>query len=115
MGALSPRSRVIAPDEIIRPNAAMNSAYAKIVAGLWNAPKVFAPYVAAGYGDATNALIAFPEQIPAGSDHLREFVKEWAKTRSIRDCRYTRGKPETKRNRRLRQKKKRMGRDSNPR
>jgi len=48
MGALSPRSKVIAPDEIIRPNASMNAAFAKFFAGLWNAPMVFAPYVAAG-------------------------------------------------------------------
>lgn len=79
MGALSPRSKVIAPEEIIRPNASMNAAYAKFFAGLWNAPMVFAPYVAAGYGDAANALLAFHEQIPAGSDHDRELVDAWAK------------------------------------
>jgi len=79
MGALSPRAKVLSPDEIIRPNASMNAAFAKFFAGLWNAPMVFAPYVAAGYGEAANALLAFHEQIPAGSDHDRELVDAWAK------------------------------------
>lgn len=79
MGALSPRSKVIAPDEIIRPNATMNAAFAKFFAGLWNAPMVFAPYAAAGYGEAANELLAFQEQIPSGSDHDRELVDAWAK------------------------------------
>ena len=46
---------------------------------LCNALMVFAPYVAAGYGDAANALLAFHEQIPAGPDHDRELVDAWAK------------------------------------
>ena len=79
MHALSPRSKVIAPDEIIRPNASMNAAFAKFFAGLWDAPMVFAPYVAAGYGKAASALLAFHEQIPAESDHDRELVDAWAK------------------------------------
>lgn len=79
MGALSPRSKVIAPDEIIRPNALMNAAFAKFFAGLWNAPMVFAPYVAAGYGEAGAALLAFHEQIPEGSDRDRELVNAWSK------------------------------------
>ena len=57
----------------------MNAAFAKFFAGLWNEPMVFAPYVAAGYGDAANAMLAFHEQIPAGSDHDRELVDAWAK------------------------------------
>jgi len=79
MGALSPRSKVIAPNEIIRPNASMNAAFAKFFAGLWNAPMIFAPYVAAGYGDAASALLAFHEQIPAESNRDRELVDAWAK------------------------------------
>ena len=79
MGALSPRSKVVAPDEIVRPNATMNAAFAKFFAGLWNAPMVFTPYVAAGYGEAASALLAFHEQIPASSDHDRELVDAWAK------------------------------------
>lgn len=78
-GALSPRSKVIAPDEIIRPNASMNAAFAKFFAGLWIAPMIFAPYVAAGYGDAASALLALNEQIPAESNHDRELVDAWAK------------------------------------
>jgi hypothetical protein len=79
MGALSPRAKVLSPDEIIRPNAIMNAAFAKFFAGLWNAPMVFAPYVAAGYGEAASALLAFHEQIPASSNHDRELVDAWAK------------------------------------
>lgn len=79
MGALSPRGKLLAPDEIIRPNASMNAAFAKFFAGLWKAPMVFAPYVAAGYGDAGSALLAYQEQIPASSDHDRELVDAWAK------------------------------------
>ena len=79
MGALSPRSKVLAPDEIIRPNASMNAAFAKFFAGLWNAPMLFAPYVAAGYGEAASALLAFHVKIPEGSDHDRELVDAWAK------------------------------------
>ena len=79
MGALSPQAKVLSPDEIIRPNASMNAAFAKFFAGLWNAPMVFAPYVAAGYGETANALLAFHEQIPAGPDHDRELVDAWAK------------------------------------
>ncbi|HBJ37115.1 MAG TPA: hypothetical protein DDZ51_20655 [Planctomycetaceae bacterium] len=79
MGALSPRAKVLSPDEIIRPNATMNAAFAKFFAGLWNAPMVFAPYVAAGYGEAASALLTFHEQIPASSDHDRELVDAWAK------------------------------------
>lgn len=79
MVALSPRAKVLSPDEIIRPNSSMNAAFAKFFAGLWNAPMVFAPYVAAGYGEAANALLAFHEQIPASSDHDRELVDAWAK------------------------------------
>ena len=79
MGALSPRAKVLTPDEIVRPNASMNAAFAKFFAGLWNAPMVFAPYVATGYGEAASALLAFHEQIPASSDHDRELVDAWAK------------------------------------
>lgn len=79
MGALSPRAKALAPEKIIRPNASMNAAFAKFFAGLWNAPMIFAPYVAAGYGDSGSALLAFNEQIPAGSDHDRELVDAWAK------------------------------------
>ena len=79
MAALSPRSKVIAPDEIIRPNASMNAAFAKFFAGLWMAPMIFAPYVAAGYGDAASALLALNERIPAESSHDRELVDAWAK------------------------------------
>jgi len=79
MGALSPRAKVLSPDEIIKPNASMNAAFAKFFAGLWNAPMVFAPYVAAGYGEVASALLAFHEQIPAGSEHDRELVDAWAK------------------------------------
>ncbi|MCX7408699.1 MAG: hypothetical protein NTZ32_11520 [Planctomycetales bacterium] len=79
MGALSPRAKVISPDAIIRPNASMNAAFAKFFAGLWNAPIVFAPYVAAGYGEAASALIAYHELIPTGSDHDRQLVDAWAK------------------------------------
>ena len=39
----------------------------------------FAPYVAAGYGEAASALLSFHEQIPTGSDHDRELVDAWAK------------------------------------
>jgi len=79
MGALSPRAKELSPDEIIRPNASMNAAFAKFFAGLWNEPMVFAPYVAAGYGEAASALLAFHEQVPASSDHDRELVDAWAK------------------------------------
>jgi hypothetical protein len=79
MGALSPRAKVLSPDEIIRPNATMNAAFAKFFAGLWNAPMVFAPYVAAGYGEAASTLFSFHEQIPASSSHDRELVDAWAK------------------------------------
>ncbi len=85
MGALSPRAKLLSPDEIVRPNASMNAAFAKFFTGLWNAPMVFAPYVAAGYGDAASALLAFHEQIPAGSDHDRELIDAWAKYTGL-DC-----------------------------
>ena len=79
MGALSPRAKVLSPDEIIRPNATMNAAFAKFFAVLWNAPMVFAPYVAAGYGEAATTLFALHEQIPVSSSHDRELVDAWAK------------------------------------
>jgi hypothetical protein len=79
MGALSPRAKVLSPDEIIRPNATMNAAFAKFFAELWNAPMVFAPYVAAGYGEAATTLFALHEQIPVSSSHDRELVDAWAK------------------------------------
>ncbi len=77
MGALSPQAKALAPEEIIRPNASMNAAFAKFFAGLWNAPMIVAPYIAAGYGDAATALLSLNEQIPAGSDHDRELVDAW--------------------------------------
>ena len=79
MGALSPQAKALAPDRIIRPNASMNAAFAKSFSGLWNAPMIFAPYVATGYGDAAAALLALNEQIPTESDHDRELVEAWAK------------------------------------
>lgn len=79
MAALGPQSKVIAPIEIIRPNASMNAAFAKFFAGIWNMPMVFAPYVAAGYGEAASALLGLNEQIAAGSDHDRELVNAWGK------------------------------------
>jgi hypothetical protein len=79
MGALSPRAKVLSPDEIIKPNATMNAAFAKFFAELWNAPMVFAPYVAAGYGEAATTLFALHEQIPVSSSHDRELVDAWAK------------------------------------
>jgi hypothetical protein len=92
MGALNPRSKVIAPDEIIRPNASMNAAFAKFFAGLWTAPMIFAPYVAAGYADAASALLALNEQIPATSDHDRELVDAWAKYTGLDRWFETRGR-----------------------
>jgi hypothetical protein len=85
MGALSPQAKALAPEEIIRPNASMNAAFAKFFAGLWNAPMIVAPYIAAGYGDAATALLSLNEQIPAGSDHDRELVDAWAQQTGL-DC-----------------------------
>ena len=79
MGALSPQAKALAPEEIIRPNASMNAAFAKFFAGLWNAPMIVAPYIAAGYGAAAAALLELNEQIPADSDHDRELVDAWAR------------------------------------
>lgn len=78
MGALSPRAKELAPMEIIRPNASMNSAFAKFYAGLWNAPMIVAPYIAAGYGDVASALLALNDQIPVDSGHDRQLVDAWA-------------------------------------
>ena len=79
MGALSPQAKALAPEEIIRPNASMNAAFAKFFAGLWNAPMIVAPYIAAGHGDAAAALLALNEQIQADSDHDRDLVDAWAR------------------------------------
>jgi hypothetical protein len=46
---------------------------------LWNAPIIFAPYVAAGYSEVANKLVEFQEQIPDDSNHDRELVDAWAK------------------------------------
>jgi hypothetical protein len=79
MGALGPQAKLLSPDEIIKPNATMNAAFAKFFSELWNAPMVFAPYVAAGYGEAASTLFALHERIPASSSHDRELVDAWAK------------------------------------
>lgn len=79
MHALSPRAKDLAPEEIIKPNASMNAAFAKFFSGLWNAPMIFAPYVAAGYSEVANKLVEFQEQIPNDSNHDRELVDAWAK------------------------------------
>jgi len=79
MGALSPRAKELAPEEIIKPNASMNAAFAKFFSGLWNAPMIFAPYVAAGYSDVALELLGYHEQIPADANHDRELVDAWAK------------------------------------
>ncbi len=79
MGALSPQAKALAPDKIIRPNASMNAAFAKFYSRLWNAPMIFAPYAAAGYGDAAAALLALNEQIPPESGNDRGLVDAWAK------------------------------------
>ena len=76
--ALSPQAKALAPEEIIRPNASMNAAFAKFFAALWYAPMIVAPYIAAGYGDAAATLLWQNEQIPAGSDNDRELVDAWA-------------------------------------
>ena len=79
MHALSPRAKELAPEEIIRPNASMNAAFAKFISGLWNAPMVFAPYIAAGYSQVAAELLGYHEQISADVNHDRELVDAWAK------------------------------------
>lgn len=79
MHALSPRAKELAPEEIIRPNASMNAAFAKFFSGLWNAPMVFAPYIAAGYSQVAAELLGYHEQISADFNHDRELVDAWAK------------------------------------
>jgi hypothetical protein len=79
MYALSPRAKELAPEEIIRPNASMNAAFAKFFSELWNAPIVFAPYIAAGYSQVAAELLGYHEQIPADCNHDRELVDAWAK------------------------------------
>lgn len=92
MHALSPKAKELAPTEIIRPNASMNAAFAKFFAGLWNAPMIFAPYVAAGYSDIASQLLAFHEKIPADSNHDRELVDAWAKQLGLDRWYKTRGR-----------------------
>lgn len=79
MHALSPRAKELAPEEIIRPNASMNAAFAKFFSGLWNAPMVFAPYIAAGYSQVAAELLGYHEQMSADVNHDRELVDAWAK------------------------------------
>lgn len=77
--ALSPRAKILAPDEIIKPNASMNAAYAKFFSGLWDTPIIFTPYVAAGYGTVASELLAFHERIPPDANHDRKLIDVWAK------------------------------------
>ena len=78
MQSLSPRATELAPPEIIRPNASMNAAFAKFFAGLWNSPIVFAPYVAAGYGDVADRLLAHFDRLGDQPQQDRELVLAWA-------------------------------------
>jgi hypothetical protein len=57
MYALSPSVKSVAPDKIVRPNASMNTAFAKFFSDLWDDPTVFAPYIAAGYSKVTQELL----------------------------------------------------------
>jgi len=78
MHALSPQAKQIAPEQIVRPNASMNSAFAKFWAGLLKSPMVFAPYVAAGYSPVASELLSLNATVPESSDHDRELVDAWA-------------------------------------
>ena len=79
MQALSPKAKQIAPEEIIRPNASMNAAFAKFWAELLKSPIFFSPYLAAGYSPVASQLLSLNAAVPESSDHDRELVDAWAK------------------------------------
>ncbi len=78
MHALSPQAKEIAPEEIIRPNASMNAAFAKFFFWTLNAPMIFAPFVAAGFSTIATELLAVHSTVTSSPDHDRELVDAWA-------------------------------------
>ena len=75
---LGPYAKQSAPDEIIRPNAMMNAAFARFFANLWDEQPIFAPYVAAGYAQDATKLLEIHDSIPNEPENDRQLVDAWA-------------------------------------
>jgi len=86
---LGPHAKAVAPEEVIRPNAMMNAAFAKFFSELWFVPPVFTPYIAAGYEDDANKLLQILDEIPSEPEHDRDVVDAWAKYTKLDKWYYT--------------------------
>ena len=75
--ALTPRIKKLAPPRLIEANASMSAAFAMFWAGLWNEPAVALPFIAAGYQQAGNDMLALTETIPDDPNLDRQLVDAW--------------------------------------
>jgi hypothetical protein len=76
--SIGPYAKRSAPNEIVRPNAMMNAAFAKFFSILWDSPQIFSPYVAAGYAQDAAKLLEIHESIPNEPEEDRKLVDAWS-------------------------------------
>ena len=76
--SIGPYAKRSAPNEIVRPNAMMNAAFAKFFSILWDSPPIFSPYVAAGYAQDAAKLLEIHESIPNEPEEDRQLVDAWS-------------------------------------
>ena len=76
--SIGPYAKRSAPNEIVRPNAMMNAAFAKFFSILWDSPPIFSPYVAAGYAQDAAKLLEIHDTIPNAPEEDRQLVDAWA-------------------------------------
>lgn len=77
MQALGPVVKAIAPKVIVDANVGMSTAFAKFWAKCWGEPLVALPFIAAGYNEIGNQLIALIDSTPNSPDADRELVESW--------------------------------------
>ena len=76
--SIGPYAKRSAPNEIVRPNAMMNAAFAKFFSILWDSPPIFSPYVAAGYAQDAAKLLEIHASIPNEPEEDRKLVDAWS-------------------------------------
>jgi hypothetical protein len=83
MQTLGPAVREVVPRKMYDASTAMNAAYAKFWATQWGEPQIALPFVAAGYGQIADSLLAEVQTSESGPDTDRNLVENWAEILKI--------------------------------
>ena len=76
--ALAPETRGKFPKGIVEANTSMNAAFAIHWAGVWDEPRFTIPFIALGYKEPAEKLLAALSEFPADASGDRCLVERWA-------------------------------------